>query len=125
MAQVIQYDPNSYGVANRVTAYKRSVQESDWALVPNTVIYHSPTGDPPEVAALIAAEVPMSQWKVSGGVVLQLDAADLTAIAAQQAADALTAQTERLKSRRISALEKLTPTEVLLKLGMNPDIYAQ
>jgi hypothetical protein len=82
--QVLQYDPASYVIANRVTLYRRSVQQIDWEGQPNTILYDT-NGDPPEVAALLTAQVPMQNWKVVGGVVQELSQADYDAIAAQQA----------------------------------------
>jgi hypothetical protein len=84
MANVIIFDPASAPVANRVLRYIRSVQESDFADTPNALINHDGSGDNPQVAALIAAAVPMVRWKVSGANVVQMDAADDAVLAAAQ-----------------------------------------
>jgi hypothetical protein len=84
MANVILFDPASTPVANRVLRYIRSVQESDFADTPNALINHDGSGDNPQVAALLAATVPMSRWKVSGANVVQMDAADDAVLAAAQ-----------------------------------------
>ena len=85
MPSVITFNPDSPTVPNRVTGYKRSVQESDWAGVPNSILYYDPSGDPPEVSLLIANLVPISEWKVEGGIVVALTQADKDALAAQAA----------------------------------------
>lgn len=80
MANVIIFDPASTPVANRVLRYVRSVQESDYADTPNVLINHDGSGDNPQVAALVAAAVPMSKWKVSGSDVVEMAADDIATI---------------------------------------------
>ena len=105
MAAIIKYDPNSATVPNRVLEHRKSVQESDWLSVPNVLITDS--GDFPEVAALIADQVPMSQWKVANGLVAALSQADLDALAAQLAIDAAAAAVANLAASKAYAKGQL------------------
>lgn len=103
MANVIIYDPASTPIANKVVRYLRSVQESDYAAHPSVVINKDPSGDNPQVAALLAANVPMSEWKVSGSNVVQLTQADKDAIAAAEASAAATAAANYITASKADA----------------------
>ena len=107
MPSVITFNPDSPTVPNRVTGYKRSVQESDWAGVPNSILYYDPSGDPPEVSLLIANLVPISEWKVEGGIVVALTQADKDALAAQQAIDAAAAAVANLAALKVAVKAQL------------------
>ena len=114
MPSVITFNPDSAVVPNRVTGYKRSVQESDWAGVPNSILYYDPSGDPPHILQLLHDLVPISEWKVEGSIVVALTQADKDALAAQAAIDAAAAaaaariaETQALKASLSSTNEAL------------------
>jgi len=137
MPSVITFNPDSPTVPNRVTGYKRSVQESDWAGVPNSILYYDPSGDPPSVRQLIADLVPISEWKVEGSIVVALTQADKDALAAQAAIDAAAAtvaariaQTQWLKDALsednailpfvLKAMVKVIRLEIISQVATNP-----
>lgn len=118
MATAVLFNPESTPVPNRVVRYLRSVQAGDYDGRPDAVVNTDPSGDNPQVAALDAANVPMSQWKVVGNNVVQLDQADLDAIAAAQAAAAAAAFAafkEEVKARIINQTDLRELTAAILE----------
>lgn len=66
MSNIVLYDPSDVNVANRVTAYKLSVNQGD-----------HPTSDKlvnPDVSAL--SSVPLKYWKESSGLVVEMSQAE-------------------------------------------------
>lgn len=87
MAQIVIYDPLSTPVANRVTGYYPSEDETKFP-TPNKLVFHS---EPASITALKAARTPWSQCVRDGSDVREMTQAEKDAVTAADAAAALAA----------------------------------
>jgi len=77
---VIQYDPADPTVANRVTLYQKNIVRADFLGQPNTLVNYDST-----VGFTSTATLQRKYWKVSGTVIVDMSAAEQTAVDAEQA----------------------------------------
>ena len=89
MSDILIFNPDSTPVANRAVRYLRSVNTPDYS--DRTDVLINP---------VLPADIALGLLKVVGDQVVELDQADLDAIAAQQAANAAASEAARIAAAR-------------------------
>ena len=89
MSDILIFNPDSTPVANRAVRYLRSVNTPDYS--DRTDVLINP---------VLPADIALGLLKVVGDQVVELDQADLDAIAAQQAANAAASEAARIAAAK-------------------------